>query len=132
MQRKQSSRRTRRNRSKNDNDGSSTINESPLLAENNSTEEEKEESVEEFYKRDFSVSELLTEVEVELPRTGGRVDRVEGSQNRFLVIGRNGVVKRELYLNKKGKVYDVTNDDDDDSVFDEEPAAIRLGLVSIA
>ena len=130
--RKQSSRRRGRNRNKNDNDGSSTINESPLLAENNSTEEEKEESIEEFYKRDFSIAELLAEVEIELPRSGGRLDRVEGSQNRFLVIGRNGVVKRELYLNKKGKVYDVTDDDDDDSAFDEDPASIRLGLVSTA
>ena len=118
-QRKKSSRR-KRNKS-----NSSTINESPLLAEKNN-----EETLEEFYQREFSVSELKAEVEVQLPPDGGWIEKLEGNDNRFLVYGKNGNVKRELYMNKKGKVYDVTDDDDEDSVFDDEPSSIRLGLVS--
>lgn len=104
----------------------STINESPLLSDNSN----EEESVEEFYQRDFSVAELISEVEVEFPRNGGRIEAVEGHQNRFRVVGKNGEVKRELFMNKKGKVFDVTDDNDDDSVFDDDPSSIRLGLVS--
>ncbi len=142
---KQQSQRNRRKRNRNKNNkrsqqGSSTINESPLLAddpysmeeeETDVQQEQNEESTEEFYKRNFSVVELLSEVEVELPANGGRVERVDGSHNRFLVFGRDGNVKRELYLNKKGKVYDVTDEEDDDSLYDDDgPASIRLGLVS--
>lgn len=107
----------------------SSINESPLLA--SPSHDNNEESIEEFYQRNFSVSELITEVDVELPRNGGRIEKLEGSQQRFLVIGKHGEVKRELFMNKKGKVFDVTNENDDDSVYDEDPASIRLGLVRI-
>lgn len=103
---------------------SSTINESPLLADNS----DEHESIEEFYKNDFTAADLLAEVEVELPRKGGRIERMEDNQYRFAVIGKDGQLKRQLYMNKKGKVYDVTDDDDDESVFDEDPSSIRLGL----
>lgn len=100
----------------------SSINESPLLAENANGE-----SLDEFYQRKFSASELIAEVEVELPRNGGKIEKFE-SGNRYAVIGKNGEVKRELFMNKKGKVFDVTDDEDDESVFEDDPSSIRLGL----
>ena len=66
----------------------------------------EEESVEDFYQRDFAVAELISEVEVEFPRNGGRIEAVEGHQNRFRVVGKNGEFKRELFMNKKGKVFE--------------------------
>jgi len=120
LRRKKSARKSRKGKG-----GSSTINESPLLADNSN---DQGESIEDFYNKNFSVNELLSEVEVELPRNGGRIERMEENQNKFAIIGKNGELKRELYMNKKGKVYDVTDDDDDESVFDEDPSSIRLGL----
>lgn len=121
-----SRRQRKRLNSKKKRDDTSIINESPLLADNTN----EEESLEEFYTREFSIQELISEVEVELPRNGGRIEKVEGSHNRFVVIGKNGEVKRELFINKKGSVFDITDEEDNDSVYDEDPSSIRLGLVS--
>ena len=126
------------------NSSPSTINESPLLADDENNDENHQsadntnvdeimEPMEEFYKRKFTIIELLSEVEVKLPLNGGRIEKVDGSRNRFHVIGKNGQVKRELFMNKKGKVFDVTNDEDNedgDSVYEDDPSSIRLGLVS--
>jgi len=104
-------------------DDSSSINESPLLADVST-----EETVEEFYQQNFSVSELMSEVEAQLPRTGGTIEKISG--NKYAVISKDGEIKRELLINKKGKVFDVTDDDESvESDYDDDgPSSIRLGL----
>lgn len=118
-------RRRRRSSRRNGERGSSAINASPLLADT---------SPEEIYKTEFSTADLLSEVEVEFPHDGGRIER-DGSDSKgrpiFKVYGRDKNLRRTLIVDKKGKVYDISDDDDDDeSVYEERASSIRLGLVS--
>ena len=88
-------------------------------------------SPEEYYLRDFTVEELLSDVEVELPQAGGRiVKQSSGRKAKYLIYGRDGDLRRTLVINKKGKVFEVTREDDDgdDESEYEESASIRLGL----
>eukprot|EP00558_Chaetoceros_sp_UNC1202_P008283 CAMPEP_0197234578 /NCGR_PEP_ID=MMETSP1429-20130617/2295_1 /TAXON_ID=49237 /ORGANISM="Chaetoceros sp., Strain UNC1202" /LENGTH=453 /DNA_ID=CAMNT_0042693023 /DNA_START=117 /DNA_END=1478 /DNA_ORIENTATION=- len=100
----------------------SNINQSPLLADT---------SPEEFYQREFTRLELIADVEVQFPRNGGRVEKVGGPRNRdckYLVYGKDGDLRRTLVVDRNGKVFEVSDEDDDDeSVYDEAPS-IRLGL----
>jgi len=106
-------------------DSPNVVNESPLL--DNATPAE-------FYERHFSKKELLTDVEVEFPHDGGRIEKdVDGSTGRggkYNVFGRNGELRRTLEVSRDGKVYEVDDDDDDDESEFEEKSTIRLGLVS--
>lgn len=105
----------------NKNKDSSSINDSPLLADVN------------FYERQFSASQLLSEVEVEFPHNGGRIVK-DGNDHKgrgiYKVFGKDGELRRALIVEKSGKVYEMSDDDDDESV-DDQPGSIRLGLVSL-
>jgi len=120
-------RRGRDPRPRRNTDGdSTTINESPLMAD---------VSPEEFYEREFSTAELLSDVEVEFPESGGRIEKESGGRGKrsaYNVYGRDGELKRTLVINSKGKVYELTeeDDEDDDDSVEEESSSIRLGLVS--
>jgi hypothetical protein len=76
----------------------------------------------------------LTDVEVEFPHDGGRIEKdVDGSTGRggkYNVFGRNGELRRTLEVSRDGKVFEVDDDDDDDESEFEEKSTIRLGLVS--
>lgn len=154
---KSPSRRKIRQRIKNNNnnlkdnsishDEDGVLNPSPLL-----TNYERSISSNDFYDRKFSVRELTSDVEVEMPRGGGRIikradagiddpnDLKEG-ESCYVVMGRDEVVKRVLVVNQRGKVYELEEeeDDDDDDGGDEDeegsvgelPASIRLGLVRL-
>ncbi len=111
-----------RNRSNTTDDTS--INTSPLLAS---------ETLEQFYRREFTPSELRSDVEVQFPPGGGRVVREKGSHGRkfkYAVYSKTGELRRTLVIDKKGKVFEMSNDNDDESVDEEAGGAIRLGLVS--
>ena len=85
-------------------------------------------SPEEYYRREFTVAELLSDVEVELPEEGGRIAKQSsGRKAQYLIFGKEGDLRRTLVVNKKGKVFEVEGDGDDDSEY-EESASIRLGL----
>ena len=120
LRRGRSSRRNKR-------DESSAINESPLLAD---------ASPEEFYQRNFTAAELTADVEIEFPRDGGWIEKVVDDRNgreKYNVFGRNGEWRRCLVVSRRGKVYEVSNDEDDDNDEEsqyEESSSIRLGLVS--
>lgn len=116
-------RRTRRNR---DGDDTSSINVSPLLAD---------ASPEEFYQQTFTVAELVADVEVEFPQNGGWIEKIAGGDNgrdKYQVFGRDGELRRTLVVSRKGKVYEISNDEDDDDNDDDsqyvESSSIRLGL----
>ena len=85
-------------------------------------------SPEEYYARNFTDAELVVDVEVELPEAGGRiVKELNGRKAKYLIIGKDGGLRRTLVVNKKGKVFEVSEDGDDESEY-EENASIRLGL----
>ncbi len=101
-----------------------SINTSPLLAS---------ETLEQFYQREFTPSELRGDVEVQFPSGGGKVVREKGSHGRkfkYAVYSKTGELRRTLVVDKKGKVFEMSFDNDDESVDDEAGGAIRLGLVS--
>merc|ERR1740124_1514210 len=129
--------------------GGTVVNPSPLLAD-----WRRVDCSDSFYERKFSVEELTSIVRVEMSRNGGRIERRDGGDNReddgdgqrssdngngndkekevsYAVLGRNGDVKRVLMLDRQGKVFEIIDDDDDnseDESVDEGPASIRLGL----
>lgn len=111
--------RNRGNRA--DDSDSTNVNTSPLLAN---------ETLEEFYQREFTPSELRSNVDVHFPRGGGKVVRERGSHGRkykYAVYSKTGELRRTLVVDKKGVVYEMSFDDDD-SVDEEAGGAIRLGL----
>ena len=119
-----SSRRRGRSSRRNDDRDESTINESPLLADS---------TPEEYYERNFSKAELCSDVEVLFPQSGGRIekDTLGGKREKtiYKIFARTGELRRILSVERDGKVYEVT-EDDDESVF-EQASSIRLGLVSL-
>ena len=106
--------------------GSTNVNTSPLLA--------SESSLEQFYQRDFTTAELRSNVEVQFPHGGGTVVRERGShghRHKYAVYAKTGELRRTLVVDKKGKVFEMSFEDDDESLGEEAGGAIRLGLVSV-
>ncbi len=79
-------------------------------------------------QHNFSAEELRTEIEVALPRSGGRIETMRKSRGevRYVVYNREGEVKRTLLVDENGKVMEVVPRSDDDK--DVENNTIKLGL----
>ena len=76
----------------------------------------------------FSVAELQTEIEVALPRSGGRIEttRTMRGEPRYVVYNKDGEVKRTLLVDENGKVMEVVPRIDTGE--DVEDNTIKLGL----
>lgn len=79
-------------------------------------------------QRIFNATELQTEVEVALPRSGGRIENIRNNRGelRYVVYNKDGEVKRTLLVDENGKVMEVVPRADD--VEDVEDNTIKLGL----
>lgn len=78
----------------------------------------------------YSLEQLLAEVEVIFPRGGGRIERIRNDhgESRYIVRDRHGETKRILFVNQEnGRVMEERrrSDDDDDHLKDN---TIKLGL----
>jgi len=111
----------------------SNVDPSSLLSESHEVE-----NVQPFtYGQTYTPQQLLTDVQAKLPENGGRIEEVENEngERRYAVHGRSGELKRVLVVNRKGKVLEIIEDDDDDTVDSDDESAgklsnsIRLGLV---
>lgn len=80
-----------------------------------------------------SSAELRADVQVQFPRNGGRIERQrEGGGEfspRYNVYGRDGQLRRVLMVDRQGRVFEETGEqDDDEDDDDDKPASIKLGL----
>lgn len=80
-----------------------------------------------YLQQQFSAPELQTDVEVKLPRNGGRIETARNKKGelRYVVKGREGEVKRTLLVDENGKVLEIVPRGDDDY---KEDNTIKLGL----
>jgi len=80
-----------------------------------------------YLQQQFSSTELQTDVEVKLPKNGGRIESKNNKRGepRFTVYNRNGEVKRTLVVSEDGKVMEIIPRDDDGR---KEDNTIKLGL----
>lgn len=98
----------------------------PLLAEYQNL------SIKYFYSRRFSPRELISEVKVELPTNGCRIEKRKDLRDTFEVYNHLGELKRILNIDlKTGEVYEVSDVEHSHYSSDSEdgkPNVIRLGL----
>jgi len=74
-------------------------------------------------------AELKRDVVVRLPRNGGRIEKITRGRKRvYLEKDKHGNPKRTLYVDREGKVFAESEDDDDDSEDGKSRNSIRLGL----
>jgi len=78
-------------------------------------------------EQQFSPTELQTNVEVKLPRNGGRIKTIHNKKGkpRYVVYNKEGEVKRTLLVAESGKVMEIVPGGDDDEKPDNN---IKLGL----
>ena len=79
-------------------------------------------------EQQFSPTELQTNVEVKLPRGGGRIKTIHNKKGepRYVVYNKEGEVKRTLLVAENGKVMEIVPGGDDDK--NPENNNIKLGL----
>ncbi|KAL3811151.1 hypothetical protein ACHAXA_001366 [Cyclostephanos tholiformis] len=77
----------------------------------------------------FTALELQTNVEVILPRNGGRIKTTRNKKGkpRYVIYSREGQVKRTLLVDDNGCVMEIVSDDDVDTL-DSSDNTIKLGL----
>lgn len=82
-----------------------------------------------YLQQEFAPAELQTDVEVKLPRNGGRIEatRNKKGEPRYVVYNRDGEVKRTLLVDENGKVLELIPRDDDGED-DGSDNNIKLGL----
>lgn len=82
-----------------------------------------------YLQQQFSAQELQIDVEVKLPRNGGRIETTRNKKGelRYVVKNREGEVKRTLLVDENGKVLEIVPRDDDGN-FDKGDNSIKLGL----
>jgi len=71
-------------------------------------------------------AQLIKEVEAILPRNGGKIEK--RSNGRYAILDREGVIKRVLYMDREGRVFEEVEVDDDDEDDQQFSNSIRLGL----
>ncbi|KAL7551418.1 hypothetical protein ACHAWF_014606 [Thalassiosira exigua] len=81
-----------------------------------------------YLHQEFGAVELRSDVEVTLPRNGGRIDatRNKKGEPRYVVYDKDGEVKRTLLVDERGKVLEIVPREEDDG--EPEPGDIKLGL----
>jgi len=80
-----------------------------------------------YLQQNFTPAELQTQVEATFPRRGGRIVGVLNpkGEKRYVVYSKEGEIKRTLVVDKRGKVMEIVQSDDDDGLDDN---TIKLGL----
>ncbi|KAL7538286.1 hypothetical protein ACHAWF_006039, partial [Thalassiosira exigua] len=78
--------------------------------------------------RNSAPIELRSNVEVTLPRNGGRIDATRNQKGEpcYVVYNRDGEIKRTLLVDERGKVLEIVPREEGDEA---EPGNIKLGLV---
>lgn len=130
--------------SENDNGNIST---SPLLSPDSAEEEqlvaavnqneattEPESSQYIIPDKEYTPAQLRTLVEAVFPKNGAKIVKQSrralpgDSQDRYGIIGSDGTLKRILFVEKNGKVYEELDDDDDSEGEGRFSNTIKLGL----
>ena len=77
----------------------------------------------------FTAADLQSNVEVELPRNGGRIETTHNGRGkpRYVIYNREGQLKRTLLVDENGIVMEVVPDDEDGKT-DTSDNTIKLGL----
>eukprot|EP00565_Helicotheca_tamesis_P005268 CAMPEP_0185733200 /NCGR_PEP_ID=MMETSP1171-20130828/18736_1 /TAXON_ID=374046 /ORGANISM="Helicotheca tamensis, Strain CCMP826" /LENGTH=684 /DNA_ID=CAMNT_0028402857 /DNA_START=111 /DNA_END=2165 /DNA_ORIENTATION=- len=84
--------------------------------------------------RNYTPKELKSLVNAILPSNGGRIEKLSSSGRRhnkmkYAIYDRHGALKRVLFVNREGKVFEeVQHGDDDSEDEDMEANSIKLGL----
>ena len=97
----------------------------PLLEEDGITDNP---SPNELLARQYTPEQLCMEVEAIFPRNGGRIDRTvtASGETRYIVKDRHGEVKKTLFVDPEGKVFEVRRRENTDDT--KENNTIKLGL----
>ena len=84
--------------------------------------------------KEYTPSQLRSIVEAVFPKNGAKIVKQSrralpgDNKDRYGIIGSDGKLKRVLFVEKSGKVYEELDDDDDDSGGGQFSNTIKLGL----